>query len=189
MDKLTKIITVYVFCILFSMIGVTIYHNHLLNNDIIHTETIIGISLIKTTDLPREKIFTIMTNMKDYPKILPNNILNVNIINEIESKGGSVKTTFTEEKISERGVIVEVIAKHEVVPFHYHKIEIMEGDAKGTIIEQKFEDIENGTKIITEAKVHINGILAPFGFLATSNLESALNSALTAFIEYAKLTK
>jgi len=72
MDKLTKIITVYVFCILFSMIGVTIYHNHLLNNDIIHTETIIGISLIKTTDLPREKIFTIMTNMKDYPKILPN---------------------------------------------------------------------------------------------------------------------
>ena len=171
------------------MTGVTIYHNHLLNNDIIHTETIIGISLIKTTDLPREKIFTIMTNMKDYPKILPNNILNVNIINEIESKGGSVKTTFTEEKISERGVIVEVIAKHEVVPFHYHKIEIMEGDAKGTIIEQKFEDIENGTKIITEAKVHINGILAPFGFLATSNLESALNSALTAFIEYAKLTK
>tara|TARA_B110000495_G_C22969548_1_gene568934 strand:+ start:538 stop:1134 length:597 start_codon:yes stop_codon:yes gene_type:complete len=185
MNKLTKIMTVYIFGILFSMMLVTIYHNTLLNNDIIPNETIIGISIIKTTDLPREKIFTIMTDIKNYTKILPNNVLNVNIINQTKSDFISpIDVIFVEEKISERGVMIEVIAKHDIEKFTYHKIEVMNGDAKGTVIEQRFEDIKNGTKISTEIKIHIKGILAPFGFLATSNLESAVNSVLDAFIEY-----
>lgn len=170
------------------MIGATLYHNHLLNNFVIPTETIIGISLTKTTDLPREKIFNVMADIENYPKILPNNFIYVKIINQTESKGNSIKTIFAEEKISERGVVITLIVKHEIISPHFHKIEIMNGDAKGTTIEQKFEDIESGTKLSSEAKIHIKGILAPFGFLTTPNLKSALDSALTAFIQYAKLS-
>lgn len=186
MGKLTKIITVYFFCILFSMIGVTLYHNYLLNNEIIPLETVIGISLTKNTELPREKIFAVMADIENYPNILPNNIIYVNIINQTEVKGNSTKIIFAEEKVSERGVITTLTVKHEITSPHGHKIEIMDGDAKGTTIKLKFESVENGTKLSSEAIIHIKGILAPFGFLTTPNLESALNSALDAFIEYAK---
>lgn len=161
----------------------TIYHNYLLGNKIIPDETVVGFKLIRTVDLSRERIFSVMADIEKYPKILPQNFISVKIINQTDNAVG--KVVFAEERVSEAGVITTLVVKHTIVPYQIHTVEIMGGDASGTIIRADYREIDSGTEITTDAQIHLHGILSPFGFLAQHNLEHATDTIITRFVEYA----
>ena len=146
-------------------------------------EPIKDIDFTKQIDLEYKKAYDVMTDVVNYPKILPTNILHVNIINQTKN------SIFAEEEISELGIRSTFLVKHNFIPYETHTIEIMSGDAKGTILTQLF--LENGTSTIIKNNIKLNlkGILYPLGLIPKNNLEHAMDSAITSFVNYAKFSE
>ena len=185
MEKLNKILIIYLIIIGAGFLVFNSIYN-LNENQEFSLETVVGINSKKIVDVEREIIFDTIADIENYPIILPKNIIDVKIINQTTSAGGA-NVIMVEQKVSEAGVISTILVKHDILPYTSHKIEIMEGDAKGTIIRANFDEKEKQTEITIEAEIHLHGILAPFGLLTQKNMESALNTMIDSFIEYAKV--
>jgi len=183
MRKLSKAIIIYSIIIVSGFSVSMLYHSQFC--EIISTgEYVIGFNVIRETEVKKEKIFDVMADIEDYPKVLPENVISIKIINQTQP--GRAQIIFAEETLIERGVVVTQIVKHGIFPYEQHIVSVMSGDAEGTKIVLKFKDEGDKTKITAEVKIRIKGILAPFGLLATSNLESAINTTIDNFIEYSK---
>jgi ribosome-associated toxin RatA of RatAB toxin-antitoxin module len=133
------------------------------------------------TRITHEQMFDVLTDVKNYPKVLPKNILSVEILDTTDNSITAI------EEISENFIKTKLLVKHSFIPMEKHVIEILDGDAKGTIITQHFEKISTGFKIKTNVEFDVKGILSPVTFLPKSNLESALNTVIEEFIVYAEL--
>ena len=142
-------------------------------------EPIEKITLTKTVEVDRETIFRVMADIENYPRVLPHNIISVTILEQNDS------TILAKEKIMEAGIKTTLNVKHTIVPYEKHIVEVLDGDSKGTTITATFEEVENSTKITTDVDFNLHGILAPFAFLATSNINSAMNTAIDTFVTYA----
>ena len=132
----------------------------------------------------KEEAFLIMTDVKNYPKILPKNIVSVNIINQVDN------TVLAEYELIENGIRTKLLAEHTMYPYDKHILEIMDGDAKGTKLIQDFTTVEcdesvgKCTQIASRVELNLGGILTPFGFLPKSNLDHAFNTIITSFEMY-----
>jgi hypothetical protein len=168
-----------------GFISFTTYYNMLDENKEFSSDFVAGFYTEKNVDLDNDIIFNVFADIEKYPNILPNNVISVNIINQTTGAAGN-KIFLVEETFSEAGVITTMTVEHSILPNRLHNIEIVDGDAKGTKIRMNFEQIENKTEIFIESEIRLHGILAPFGLLTHSNIESALNSTIDSFIEYAK---
>jgi len=197
MKKLSKAIIIYSIIIVSGFSVSMVYHFQSLG--IIPTgEYVIGFNVIKETEVKKEKIFDVMADVENYPKILPHNVISIKIINQTQSLPGKIieigepqqviesYSIFAEETLRESGVVVTQIVKHSIIPYKKHTVFVMSGDAEGTKIVLKFNDEDEKTKITGEVIIRIKGILAPFAQLARSNMESAINTTIDNFIEYSK---
>lgn len=137
----------------------------------------------KIVDVPLEIIFNTITDVKHYPIILPKNVVSINIINQTES------SIIAQEVLVESGVKTTLLVKHEFNPYSSHKIEILDGDAMGTTINQKFTMLENSTVISTEINFKLNGPLLFVKFIPESNLNHALTTVLDSFVTYSKISQ
>ena len=132
----------------------------------------------------KEEAFLIMTDVKNYPKILPKNIVSVNIINRVDN------TVLAEYELIEHGIRTKLLAEHTMYPYDKHILEIMDGDAKGTKLIQDFTTVECNesvgkcTQIASRVELNLGGILTPFGFLPKLNLDHAFNTIITSFEMY-----
>ena len=90
------------------------------------------LQITKIVDVNQEEAFLIMTDVKNYPKILPRNIISVNIINQIDN------SVLAEYEVIEHGIHTKLLANHTMYPYDKHIIEVMDGDAKGTKLIQDF---------------------------------------------------
>ena len=144
----------------------------------------------------REKIFFIMTDLENYPKVLPQNIKSVEIIEDFDNK------ILAEYEVVEAGITSKLLVQHRMLPYYEHTIEVMDGDAQGTQITQEFvERLVNldgthkhpvwssVTTINTIVEFDLKGILSPFGFLPKGNLEHAANTIVTSFIDYSLISE
>jgi len=134
-------------------------------------------------DIERDEIFDVMSDLKNYPKILPDNILSLNILNQTEN------TIIAEEEVTERGISTKLLVKHTIIPKETHSMEILEGDAKGSIFYVLFQDHDEGTKLTLETELHLRGKLIPIGIFTKYNLESAVDTIITNFVDYTKRSK
>jgi len=184
MKKLSKAIIIYSIIIVIGFTANIVYHSEL-EITLPTGEYVIGFNIVKETEVNKERIFDVMADIENYPNVLPENVISVNVINQTTSPGGAI-VFFVEEKLVERGVVITQIVKHGIVQYDQHTITVMDGDGEGTKIVLKFKDEDDKTKITAEVKIRIKGILAPFGFLARSNIESAINTTIDNFIEYSK---
>jgi len=184
MNRIRKITIIYGTMLVLGGIIAVSYHNDQLNDNTIFGQITIGFAQIKLVDVEQEKLFGVMADIEKYPKILPNNILSVQILNKTTRDFAT--ETLVKNEVFESGIKTELILKHTTVPNNLHIIEVVEGDAKGTKITLRFEPKGNSTLLSTDTEIRVKGILAPFGLLVQSNLESALNTIIEQFIEYAK---
>ncbi len=138
------------------------------------------ITFINKFEISKEKIFESITDISNYPYVLPRNVISVDIIEQSENE------IIAEETFVELGIKVTLKVKHTILPYEQHIIEIMEGDASGTKIIQTFEEENNLTKITTDVDLNLKGLLSPFGYLPRGNMESAINTVLASFVEYSQ---
>ena len=136
-----------------------------------------------TFNVEKEIIFNVMANVGNYPKILPQNIISVEIIEEEDN------VIMAKEVLMERGIKITILAKHTLTPYSEHIIEIMDGDAKGTKIKQTFTEDEGSTKISTEVELKLKGILKSIYYLPKHNFEHAIGTVNTNFVKYAEMFK
>ena len=131
-------------------------------------------------DIGKKVLFNIMNDVKNYPIILPGNVLSSIIIEE------EPNVILAEETVMERGIKVTVLAKHTIIPYETHTVEVMNGDAKGTKIIQSFTGDESSTKLSTKIQLKLEGLLSPFYFLPKNNFEHAMNTVNRSFVDYSK---
>ena len=153
--------------------------------DIMNSTKIIGlpqplekISSQKIVDIPLEIIFDTMIDVEKYPLILPRNVISINVIDKTPN------SLTASESLADRGIKTELTSRHSFEPYSSHTIEILNGDAKGTTIIQKFSTQENSTIIDTEINFKLTGALVFVKFIPESNLNHALNTILDSFINY-----
>lgn len=132
-------------------------------------------------NVDRKMLFNVMANVANYNTVLPGNVYSVEIVEEESNM------IIAKEVLAERGIKTTVIAKHTLIPYNEHTIEILDGDAKGTKIIQTFTGDEELTKISTKVELKLKGILKPFYYLPKSNFEHAISTVNSSFAEYAKI--
>jgi len=141
------------------------------------------LEIIKEVDIEKEKIFLVMTDLENYPKVLPRNIKSIDIIEQSDN------VILAEYTVVEAGVYSKLLVQHKMYPYYEHVMEVMDGDAKETKVTQKFTDINSITTINTIIEFDLKGILSPFSFLPKGNLEHAANTILTNFVDYAQISE
>jgi len=173
-----KIILICVLPIL--ALGTLAYINYQLGNSIFDTEGVMKDSIVELTDVNKKDIFLTMADIKEYPKILPDNYITVDIINDTNG------TIYSKEEVQQMGIKTKMLVKHEIIPYSKHTLTILDGDARGSIITEFFDENDSHTKLTTDIDVHLHGILSPFTSLTKSNLDSAVNTVISKFVDYTK---
>lgn len=183
MKKSDKILVLFYVALAISLVivfaSIDYSFNHLKSVDIVPVP-LTEFEIVKTVDVSKEKLFNIMASVKDYPKILPKNVVSIKII---EQKSNEI---LAEEELMELGIKTKVLVKHTFLPYERQIIEIIEGDAAGTKIILEFEDVDGSTKLVSSAELHLKGIFTPFSFIPEANLSHALNTVISSFVVYAK---
>ena len=174
------------------------------------------LQITKIVDVNQEEAFLIMTDVKNYPKILPRNIISVNIINQIDN------SVLAEYEVIEHGIHTKLLANHTMYPYDKHIIEVMDGDAKGTKLIQDFTVIntpvgdiggitnlflqglsqteiaklsecnspfDECTRIDSQVELNLEGLLSPFSYLPKGNLDHASDTVISSFTNYMQLSK
>jgi hypothetical protein len=136
------------------------------------------ISYSKIINVDREIIFKTFTDFENYPYVLPNNILSVNNIPERKSAYDIF--------LIEKGIKTKLTVEFILEPYYKQIIKVIDGDAQGTTIIQTFESYGNGTKILIEIDLKTRGILVPFSFLPQQNVNHAIDTIVTTFVDYSK---
>jgi len=134
----------------------------------------------KTLEIEQERLFLTMSDLENYPKILPKTFVSVDILEINEN------IIITEEEIQEKGIRAKFLVKHTLIPNEEHIFEILEGDAKGTKIHQFFSSNGNFTNLKTTVDINFEGILTPFSYLPKNNVQHAMDTVITAFYDYSK---
>ena len=166
-------IIIIVFVIIFNIVGP--------DYDLFKLERSRDISLRQTVSVEKENIFKIIASPELYPQVLPQNILEVDIINQTQN------VIFAEETITGKGFGTKILVKHELFPPEKHVIEILDGYAKGSKIVMKFSEIDSKTRISSELHLKVSGPLAfLFDFMYPEIFKSAHHTVIDAFVEYLK---
>ena len=165
--------------------GVTFYFNSIYDTTPlpdIFPKPIKEIKIITESNIEKNKIFLVMTNLENYPKILLNNIKSVDILEQENL------TAIAEFYIIEKGIGSKILAKQTIYPYSKHVIEVIDGDAKATKITQIFSEKNSITTIDTKIDLNFKGILSVFAYLPRNNLEHASNTVVSTFLDYAELS-
>ena len=184
MNKTDKIIIFFYVFLVVSYGGIVIYVDKtyfsgvkFLNEE---KQTFNDVLFVETVDVDRKKIFDAMSNIEDYPLILPDNFLSVKIINKTND------VIFAEEEVMESYLKAKMLVKHTLVPYDNQTMEIMSGDAQGTIITETFEKTNSSTKLTTKIKFHVTGKLTPIVYIPPISVQQELHAKITTFVNYAK---
>ena len=186
MKKSDKKILAFYVCLGISMLAAFAYFDSLYERPHIDlklaTDPIKRISfenIIETVS--HASMYEVITDVENYPKVLPKNILSVKILDRTNN------SITAEEQIGEHGIKSTLTVKHSFVPMEKHTIEILDGDAKGTIITQNFEIFqpEGSLKITTDVELDLKGIFSFVGFLPTSSIQHAVDTTIDEFAIFA----
>ena len=128
-----------------------------------------------------DKFYNVFTDVENYHKVLPKNVLSVKVIDRTTNSITAI------EEISEKFIVVKFTVKHSFVPNEKHTIEILDGDAQGTVITQYFTDINTGLQITTDVELNVKGVLSLVSFLPKSNLDSIMGTVIDEFVRYTEI--
>ena len=141
---------------------------------------IIEFETSRLVDVPNNRIFNVMSDIENFPNILPENVVSVNIVNKTDNE------ITAEEELFEAGIKTKLLVKHTIKPYSQHIIEIIDGDAEGTKITQYFESVDSQTKLTTKVSLNVKGVTSIIAFLPEANLVHAMNTVISHFVEYSK---
>ena len=132
-------------------------------------------NFIQKSNLERDVIFQISTDIKNFHKIMPKYFKSLQIINT------SLNEIIVLEQINFFGRNIEIKTKHIIVKPNMHKVFILSGPAKGTSFIETYDSNSNGTDISIVVNLKLNGILKLIPFLKILILKR-MSSVMSEFI-------
>jgi len=183
MKKGDKTITIFYIVLAVALISIFLsFDSLLMHRDVIDIlpKPTKELNFERIIPIEREVLFGVITDVSNYPQILPRNVISVNII---EDNGNEI---IAEETILEKGVKLKVLVRHTITPYEEHIIEILDGDARDTKITQKFYEENLSTKLVTKINLELHGLAQGFAYLPKPQLIHAADTVLDAFSIYAK---
>ena len=134
----------------------------------------------KTIDVERDRIFNLIYDVSSHPYVLPNNILNVKILEKNEF------SVIAEETLTVQGLKVTMLVNYKKIGNDEQQIRILNGPAQNSKISLKYIETEFGTIIITDAVLEFKKPLSLITqFMNESNFHSAFNYIVNEFVKYA----
>ena len=137
-------------------------------------------SFVKEVDIDRDKFFAISTDYEKFTEILPDYFKELKII----EKNGNVTKIF--ETLSFLGKTVDVTTEHIVEKPDRHIVKMLDGQAKGTIFDERYEKVGEKTRVTIEVDFVLSGGLKILGMFAKSKIQSSMEKVLEEFANYAK---
>ena len=137
-------------------------------------------SFTKLVDIDRDRFFAISTDYEKFTEILPEYFLELKIV----ETNGNVTTVF--ETLRFLGKTVNVTTEHVVEKPDRHTVRMLDGLAKGTVFDEKYEKVGGQTKVTIEVNFVLSGGLKILGMFAKSKIESSMKTVLEEFAKYAK---
>ena len=136
-------------------------------------------NLIQKSNLDRDLIFKISTDVENFHKVMPEYFKSLKII----SNSSSEKIVL--ESIAFVGRQIEIKTKHVIIPPNLHKVFILTGPAKGTSFIETYVPSSVGTDISIEVDLQLTGILKLIPFLKIFLLKK-MNNVMSEFITCAE---
>jgi hypothetical protein len=101
-----------------------------------------------------------------------------------QTKEGNTTKIF--ETLRFLGKTVNVTTEHVIEKPDRHIVKMLDGQAKGTIFDEKYEKVGDKTKVTIEVDFVLSGGLKILGMFAKSKIESSMKMVLDEFANYAK---
>ena len=136
---------------------------------------------IKKVDVQRDLIFQISTDYENFTKILPDYFKELRIIKKIDN------TTIIQEKLQFLGRTVDVLTEHTIEKPDRHIVKMLDGQAKGSVFDERYEMYGNHTKVTINVDFILHGSLKILGAFAKGKIKQSMNSVMNEFVNYAKL--
>ena len=137
-------------------------------------------SFEKIVDINRDNFFAISTNYEKFTEILPDYFKDLKII----EMNDNVTKIF--ERLSFLGKTVDVTTEHIVEKPDRHIVKMLDGQAKGTVFDERYEEFEGKTKVTIEVDFVLSGGLKVLGMFAKSKIKNSMEKVLDEFANYAK---
>ena len=133
------------------------------------------VCLERFSKINRDTIFALSTNIEEFSKIMPKYFKSLKITSLSDSE------LFVSEEINFLGFSINVKTKHKISPPNLHEINILSGPLRNSVILEKYEEFKNGTKVMININLELNGfakLFLIFGFF----LERKINKVMDEFI-------
>ncbi len=132
-------------------------------------------NLVKKSNLHRDLIFKISTDVENFHKVMPEYFKSLKIIQN------SSNEKIVLESIDFLGRKIDIKTKHVIIQPNLHEVFILTGPAKGTSFIEKYESGSTGTDISIVVDLKLNGFLKFIPFLKLLLLKK-MNSVMSEFI-------
>ena len=137
-------------------------------------------SFEKIVDVDRDKFFALSTNYEKFVEILPDYFKDLEII----ETNDNVTKIF--ERLSFLGKTVDVTTEHIVEKPDRHIVRMLDGQAKGTVFDERYEKFGDKTKVTIQVDFVLSGGLKVLGIFAKSKIKNSMEKVLDEFANYAK---
>ena len=132
-------------------------------------------NLVQRSNLKRDIIFEISTDVENFHKIMPKYFKSLKIIEN------STNEKIVLESINFLGRKIKIKTKHIILKPDVHKVFILTGPARGTSFIETYSSSSTGTDISILVDLKLNGILKLIPFLKILLLKR-MNSVMSEFI-------
>ena len=139
-----------------------------------------GFNLIQKSNLDRDVIFNISTDVENFHKIMPKYFKSLTVISN------SLNEKIVLESIHFLGKKIKVKTKHVILKPNIHKVFILDGPIRGTSFIETYHSTLSGTNISILVDLKFHGILKLFPFLKFL-LFKRMNSIMSEFIICAEI--
>ena len=139
-----------------------------------------GFNLVQKSNLDRDIIFAISTDVENFHKIMPKYFKSLKIISD------SLNEKIVLESIDFLGRKIKIKTKHIIVKPNVHKVFILTGPVRGTSFIETYDSTLSGTNISILVDLKLHGILKLIPFLKILVLKK-MNSVMSEFIICAEI--
>lgn len=138
------------------------------------------INFEKIVKAERVKVFNIVANYEQFQKTLPKYFPSI----RIRSIRGNIAVVEEHIKIAGREFIM--MTKHVTKFPEIHEVFVIGGDAKGSHIVERFDSIQEGTKIIVDVDLKVRGFLKIVAFFGKDKIKKSLTKIIDEFAKIAE---
>ena len=130
----------------------------------------------KVINLPQETIFSEIKDIGKLPSLFPDKYKSFDILEQSDTH------ILTEETVAISGKEIKQKVRHILEPNRLLKSEIIEGEAKGTILVIELNPISNSrTEIKIDVDLKFGKIGTVFGIFAKRKIKSAIDNLINRF--------